>query len=457
MYKMAVFKSIIFSLTFLLSNAYADFKAGPVGGLGGSRYQESLRDDERICGIYIHHAGDNVVLFGSSRIHSIQLELCDNFGNRYLSERHGSSDGIQSYFSLSANETLDSIHLTKLRVEGSARIVGIEFRTDRNRTFQYGGISPLDLVAVMGGSVFERLAIPIGHEISGIFGRANNDLDSLGILYRDASTFGFGSPAGSFGNVGDGGQVRSFTENINKNTERLCGVVVNHGRRVNAIQLEVCDEDGTAAFRTKQGGDNGNEDYFKINAGEHLVNIKGFLGRKDGVARIFGVQFVTNTGRTSPLYGNSTGDDFEFAIPDGYLITAITGAANILSSDRYRELDALGVRFQRFRSETQALETPSTTVIRNSCSEQGTIASSSAGASSTLLGFTNSSSEPVAIHWLNFSGDTSLLSGNLQPGDSIHYRTFTTHRFMVANTTGNCLGIVSNSNTSTQTVEIINK
>ena len=111
MNRIAILKLMAFAIVLQASNAYADLKAGPIGGVGGNKFEKTLSSDERICGGYINHTDGDAQVFFSARIHGIQLEVCDNFDNRYLTEQYGSTRGIRSYFSLGKEEKIIELFL----------------------------------------------------------------------------------------------------------------------------------------------------------------------------------------------------------------------------------------------------------------------------------------------------------------------------------------------------------
>lgn len=91
--------------------------------------------------------------------------------------------------------------------------------------------------------------------------------------------------------------------------------VVRAGKRIDAITANYAAKGG-ASHSVKFGGGGGDENApFTLNAGEHVVKIRGRSGN-----RLDAIQFVTNTGRESPKYGGGGGKPFEVSAPEGHEI-----------------------------------------------------------------------------------------------------------------------------------------
>jgi hypothetical protein len=321
---------------FLVSTgAKADIKAGPIGGIGGTEFEENLEVSERICGIYLRN--------NDERIFSIQLEVCDDSGNRYLTTRHGGSDGEESYIPLAEDDVIDSIWVTKIPINGASTVVGLGFNLSKSGWLPFGsvGVQLGDNRVSANGSFYEIISLPDGYEVHGIIGNADSDLDAFGVLFRAIPGSEVRGDFGHIGNVGGGENADSFGGHIQNSAplfEYFCGVKIRHGSRIDAIQMEVCSLDGTSTFHERHGGSGGSESYFKLDSDEYFVSVTGWRGRKYGADRIFGLQFITNTGRVSPTYGSVTSDGFELNAPEGYIITNISGASR-------NELEAIGIGF----------------------------------------------------------------------------------------------------------------
>lgn len=318
------------------NSVLSDTKTGPIGGTGGYQFEDNLGYYERICGLNIRHS--------STRIYAIQLEACDSWGNRSWKTQHGSNSGKLSYLPLSADDELRGINLTKLPINGASRIVGISIATKKApyyKSFGLVGIALDDDRVSDFGSYYEQIDLPKGYEIHGIYGRSANELDALGIKYRKIPGNYQNGDSGSFGAVGGGEKSHIFSDYTQRNSpsfEKICGFRVRHGNRIDAIQIKVCDISGKYHYQQMHGGAGGTLSSFNLRDNEHLVAIKGWIGKRNETTRIFGMQFVTNAGRTSPIYGKSTSIPFELHVPNDYHIDGIFGAA-------IAELDAIGVTF----------------------------------------------------------------------------------------------------------------
>jgi hypothetical protein len=84
------------------------------------------------------------------------------------------------------------------------------------------------------------------------------------------------------------------------------------------------------------GGNGGSPFQFVIPPGEWLAQIVGSVGAYDGSVRLFSIQFITNAGTLSGVYGKATTAAFSFQCPPNYVVTGIFGRAD-------KEVDALGV------------------------------------------------------------------------------------------------------------------
>lgn len=96
--------------------------------------------------------------------------------------------------------------------------------------------------------------------------------------------------------------------------ERVCGVYVRHGARIDAIQLKICDSSGNSYRSQRFGGSGGNESFFPIYSNEYLSAMIVYPGYYKGSQRVFGLALYKNkigstsssTEVTSGLYGSQT-------------------------------------------------------------------------------------------------------------------------------------------------------
>jgi len=84
-------------------------------------------------------------------------------------------------------------------------------------------------------------------------------------------------------------------------------------------------------------GEMGGEVYtFEIAKGDFLTQIRGSVGENECSWLVYSLQFVTQNGVVSPIFGEPTAEDFEYICPPGYQITGIFGRSG-------GAVDALGV------------------------------------------------------------------------------------------------------------------
>lgn len=121
-------------------------------------------------------------------------------------------------------------------------------------------------------------------------------------------------------------------------SQRVCGFNIRSASRIDAIQLKVCDiATGTSTYLPRRGGSGGYMNSFNLERDEYVTAVNGYIGKRDGDTRIFGLYIVTNK-RTSQLYGSSTDHPFYYQAPtDGkHSIQGIVGWYK-------NELDSIGV------------------------------------------------------------------------------------------------------------------
>ena len=75
-----------------------------------------------------------------------------------------------------------------------------------------------------------------------------------------------------------------------------------------------------------------------------------------------------------------------------------------------------------------------------SCSNEGGLASLSSGIS-TRISFSNQTSEPKSVYWLNFQG-ARVLYATLAQGQRLDLRTYLTHPWVIADDSSRCLRVV---------------
>jgi Jacalin-like lectin domain len=145
-----------------------------------------------------------------------------------------------------------------------------------------------------------------------------------------SSTFG---PAG-----GVGGSPYDAAYPVGSHAETPWVITAMKGRsgnRIDQIQV-VWAGAGGGGESPKFGGEGGSPFQFTLPPGETLTQIVGSVGEYNGSVRLFSIQFVTNTGTRSDVYGQATSAAFSFQCPPNFVVTGIFGRAG-------REVDALGV------------------------------------------------------------------------------------------------------------------
>lgn len=110
---------------------------------------------------------------------------------------------------------------------------------------------------------------------------------------------------------GTGGNPFKFQLNAG---EKIAGVYVRHGTRIDAIQFLIQDQFGNTRRSQRYGGSGGTESFFGINNNEYLSGIVVNLGTKYGRERVFGLKLAKSiygkdpltSKKHSPLYGTTT-------------------------------------------------------------------------------------------------------------------------------------------------------
>lgn len=155
-----------FILLTLSMATFANIKNGPTGGTGGSPFEKILASNERICGFNT---------YSGNRIRSVQLKICDTYGNAYFSELFGPAGGTFETVSFASDEYLENIWVDTVEVNNSPRVCFLTLQTNKNKGYGFGKCNSAY------GEVYDVLK---GYEVSGVFGRTGNDLDSIGFIYR---------------------------------------------------------------------------------------------------------------------------------------------------------------------------------------------------------------------------------------------------------------------------------
>mmetsp|Transcript_15971 Transcript_15971/g.26098 ORF Transcript_15971/g.26098 Transcript_15971/m.26098 type:complete len:767 (-) Transcript_15971:1560-3860(-) len=104
---------------------------------------------------------------------------------------------------------------------------------------------------------------------------------------------------------------------------RVRKVVVRSGTLVDGLVFYY--DDGNVEHKIAFGGTGGNENPpFELQQDEYIIQVKGHKG-----AYVDQIQFVTNLGRVSPVYGGPGGEEFSHSLPGGEAIGGLDVAVSI--------------------------------------------------------------------------------------------------------------------------------
>lgn len=117
---------------------------------------------------------------------------------------------------------------------------------------------------------------------------------------------------------------------------KISGVQGRSGSRIDQIEIVWTSKSGGTQSSSQFGGTGGSPFQFPIQTGDYLTQITGSVGEDDDSVRLFSIQFITQGGVKSPVYGQATSASFNFQCPPGFQITGIFGRSG-------SEVDALGV------------------------------------------------------------------------------------------------------------------
>lgn len=117
---------------------------------------------------------------------------------------------------------------------------------------------------------------------------------------------------------------------------RINAVEGRSGSRIDQIELIWSNSAGATDSSPEFGGTGGNPFNFSILTGDYLTAIQGTVGTYNDSVRLFSLQFSTKNNTKSPVYGKATSYNFSYVCPTGYQITGIFGRSG-------SAVDALGV------------------------------------------------------------------------------------------------------------------
>lgn len=304
--------------------ALADYQQGPVGGVSGQEFDLRIGSSEKICGLRVRSA---------ARIDGMQLEICDEHGNKRLSQYVGGNGGTYRQVSFAPDEYINRVVYGLNHRDGKWRVVGMRVQTSAGENHEFG-TTYYKSVRYHNWTHF-----PEGTEIRGFVGRANSEVVALGAYVEmpesdqllNASPWErlWGGNAGGAGGTNFGDSIRS--------NERLCGVTVYHGNRIHGLQSHVCDANGQMTSEDFRGGKSGTRTQVLFDDDEYLVAINGWVGVHNS-ERIFGLVLKTNK-RTYPTLGRQTNVPFEFVTPYGLEVHGFKGKAG-------GDLDAIGLQYR---------------------------------------------------------------------------------------------------------------
>ena len=116
---------------------------------------------------------------------------------------------------------------------------------------------------------------------------------------------------------------------------RISGVQGRSGSRIDQIEI-VWSSPGGSQSSDQFGGDGGSPFQFAIPDKDYLTLISGTVGINNGSVVLYSLQFFTQNGNKSPVFGSATSTPFNFQCPPGYQISGIFGRSG-------SAVDALGV------------------------------------------------------------------------------------------------------------------
>ena len=166
-------KCILFLASlFALGVNAGDF--GPVGGTGGREWRVTANDDESIVELRVGAV---------DRVDSIAVAIGSPSGDKFrqaADNRFGGKGGKENQFRLGDGECLTEVHGTTSiarNKRSTESVFSIYFVTSKGRRSGTYGVES-------GGKQFHLVAEP-GKEINGLFGRAGDELDGIGVITRD--------------------------------------------------------------------------------------------------------------------------------------------------------------------------------------------------------------------------------------------------------------------------------
>lgn len=116
---------------------------------------------------------------------------------------------------------------------------------------------------------------------------------------------------------------------------RISGVQGRSGSRIDQIEI-VWSSPGGSQSSDQFGGDGGSPFQFAIPDKDYLTLISGTVGINNGSVVLYSLQFFTQNGNKSPVFGSATSTPFNFQCPPGYQISGIFGRSG-------SAVDGLGV------------------------------------------------------------------------------------------------------------------
>ncbi|TLM77318.1 jacalin-like lectin [Microbulbifer harenosus] len=305
---------------------------GPVGGTGGNYFQTVVADHERVCGVYIRHG---------SRIDAIQLKVCDKSGNSYRSQRFGGGGGSESFFAISSAEYLSGLKVYLGRRDGGERIFGLQLEKNRigSSSSSTRVTSPLygtktTKLLIQDGVSYQSIS-PFDYSVPGIvglFGRANKELDAVGLVFSDGQR---GNDPDNLLRTAIGGKNGVYDDFFQFTDGNICRFDVRHGSRIDGLRFKKCTDNGGSLYSPWYGGSGGSISSFILQDGEFLVAIRGSLVTRNGRVTLSSIYFVTNK-RVSPIFGETTSREYKVEIPVGK-------AVYLLQVESKDEITSLGV------------------------------------------------------------------------------------------------------------------
>ena len=276
-------------------------RSNTFGGGGGASFDDShvIENWGPVRQIVVRH-GDRVDAIGV-------LWANGNFVN------HGGSGGNETIVNLAADEFISGV-----QGRSGDRLDQISFQSNKQSYGPFGG---------GGGAPFSVNFS--GGALHYIFGRSGSGVDQIGFAFGAQPAALPSTIARTAEHGGMGGNPFDDLNAAGNIIGKVVAVRVRHGDRIDSINASYDGQSGSTAH----GGGGGTEDTFSLDSNEWITEVHGRSG--DGVDQL---QFYTNLGRVSPVYGGNGGNPFVESRPNS-IVKAFFGRSGA-------GLDQIGMYFE---------------------------------------------------------------------------------------------------------------